>query len=87
MSVTRRRTLTALAVLLAAVGLGLYACRGPIAVVLMRRVAMGSILRDTIATLPAGFHVGFCGTGSPFPSLTRSGPCTAIIVRPAALPR
>jgi hypothetical protein len=52
-------------------GLGLYACRGR-AVVLMRRVAMGSIFRDTIAALPAGFHVGFCGTGSPFPRRTRS---------------
>jgi ribonuclease Z len=79
MTARRRRALAALALGLMAAVLGFYAFRGPIAVMLMRRVAMGSILRDTIATLPDGLHVGFCGTGSPFPSLTRSGPCTAIV--------
>jgi ribonuclease Z len=44
--------------------------RGAIGVALMRRTA---------ARLPDGLHVGLCGTGSPFPSTTRSGPCTAVI--------
>jgi ribonuclease Z len=66
--------------LIASIAVGAYACRGPIAVRLMRRLATNSIMRDTVATLPSGLHVGFCGTGSPFPSLNRSGPCTAIIV-------
>jgi len=56
-----------------------YLSRGEISVVLMRRVAADSIFRDTISTLPDGLHVGFCGTGSPFPSPSRSGPCTAIV--------
>src|SRR5262249_42759369 len=53
--------------------------RGELAVARMRRVARNSIFSDTISTLPDGLHVAFCGTGSPFPSPTRSGPCTAII--------
>src|SRR5262249_62333318 len=56
-----------------------YLYRGEISVALMRSVAANSIFSDTIRTLPDGLHVGFCGTGSPFPSPTRSGPCTAII--------
>ena len=56
-----------------------YLYRGEISVALMRRVAANSIFSDTISTLPDGLHAGFCGTGSPFPSPTRSGPCTAII--------
>src|SRR5262245_66040233 len=59
-----------------------YLDRGDISVALMRRVAANSIFSDTVSTLPDGLHVGFCGTGSPFPSPTRSGPCTAIIAGP-----
>jgi ribonuclease Z len=53
--------------------------RGAIGVALMRRTAARTILSDTIATLPDGLHVVLCGTDSPFPSTTRSGPCTAVI--------
>lgn len=60
----------------------LYLSRGEIAVAMMRRGAVNSIFRDTVKTLPDGLHVGFCGTGSPFPSPTRSGPCAAIIAGP-----
>ena len=59
-----------------------YLARGEIGIAQMRRVAATSIFSDTIATLPDGLHVAFCGTGSPFPSPTRSGPCTAIIAGP-----
>ena len=45
----------------------------------MRRKAASTIFNDTIAALPDGLHVGLCGTWSPFPSPTRSGPCTAVI--------
>ena len=58
---------------------GACAYRGTIGVALMRRKAAGTIFNDTIAALPDGLHVGLCGTGSPFPSPTRSGPCTAVI--------
>jgi ribonuclease Z len=59
-----------------------YLARGEIGIAQMRRVAANSIFSDTIAALPDGLHVAFCGTGSPFPSPTRSGPCTAIIAGP-----
>jgi len=78
----KRRTVLLLgAVVLGLAGAG-YLARGVISVALMRRVAAASIFSDTIATLPDGLHVGFCGTGSPFPSPTRSGPCTAIVAGP-----
>jgi ribonuclease Z len=64
----------------AAVAAGIaYANRRDIGAHFITTVAANSIFRDTIATLPDGLHAGFCGTGSPFPSPTRSGPCTAII--------
>jgi ribonuclease Z len=75
---TRRTNLLLGTTALALAGAG-YLMRGEVSVALMRRVAAGSIFSDTVATLPDGLHVGFCGTGSPFPSPTRSGPCTAII--------
>ena len=65
---------------LAAIATGIaYANRREISAYFVASVASNSIFRDTIAGLPDGLHAGFCGTGSPFPSPTRSGPCTAII--------
>ncbi len=78
----RRAAKVALGLLVLGVGGCLYLNRSEIAVALMRRTAVNTILRDSLATLPDGLHVGFCGTGSPFPSPTRSGPCTAIIAGP-----
>src|SRR5262245_8557262 len=75
----KRRTAMLLGVLTFGVAGAIYVNRGEIGVALMRRVARNSIFTDTIDTLPDGLHVGLCGTGSPFPSPTRSGPCTAII--------
>src|SRR5262249_57511252 len=37
------------------------------------------ISNATMGRLRDGVHVGVCGTGSHFPSPTRSGPCTASI--------
>lgn len=74
-----------LQILLAVLALGAiaagiaYANRREIGAGLIAAVASNSIFRDTIASLPDGLHAGFCGTGSPFPSPTRSGPCTAVI--------
>jgi len=56
-----------------------YLNREHIGAAVLREAARGSIFRDTIAALPDGLHVAFCGTGSPFPSPSRSGPCTAVI--------
>jgi ribonuclease Z len=75
----KRRATIALGVLGVAVGAAVYLYRGEISVALLRRGAAKSIFRDTIATLPDGLHAGLCGTGSPYPDPTRSGPCTAII--------
>src|SRR5262245_22696459 len=62
-----------------ATGLVLVGACDTIAMSVMRKKARNSIFRDTVATLPDGLHAGFCGTGSPFPSPTRAGPCTAIV--------
>ena len=75
----KRRMAMLLGVLVLGLAGAVYLNRGEIGVALMRRVARNSIFSDTIGTLPDGLHVGLCGTGSPFPSPTRSGPCTAII--------
>jgi ribonuclease Z len=39
-------------------------------------VAMG---QQWNATLPDGLHAGLCGSGSPMPDATRSGPCVVVI--------
>jgi len=75
----KRGTTIPLGVLVLCLAGGAYLARGEIGVALMRRVARNSIFNDTIGALPDGLHVGLCGTGSPFPSPTRSGPCTAIV--------
>jgi hypothetical protein len=77
----KRGTTLAVAIVLGLAGAA-YLARGAIGIARMRRVAANSIFSDTIATLPDGLQVAFCGTGSPFPSPTRSGPCTAIIAGP-----
>lgn len=77
-----RRTLLilgALAVVAAIAVTFAYANRRDIGARLLADTAAGSIFRDTIAGLPDGLHAGFCGTGSPFPAPTRSGPCTAVV--------
>ena len=68
-----------LALIALTTGIVLVAACDTIAVSVMRKTARNSIFRDTVATLPDGLHAGFCGTGSPFPSPTRAGPCTAIV--------
>jgi len=73
------QALLAALALAAIVGGFAYANRRDIGARLVTDVASGSIFRDTVATLPDGLHAAFCGTGSPFPSPARSGPCTAII--------
>jgi ribonuclease Z len=75
----KRRIAAALALLVIAIAGIVWLNRGAIGIILFRRAVANSIFRDTIATLPNGLHAGFCGTGSPFPSLTRSGPCLAVV--------
>jgi len=75
----KRRFAIAIAILVSVLVGAAYVNRGEIAVVLVRRRATNTIFRDTIGTLPDGLHAAFCGTGSPFPSLDRSGPCLAVV--------
>lgn len=74
----RRRWLLLAAILVAMAG-GLLLFRGPIALMLYRQAATRAMAADRLSTLPAGLHVGFCGTGSPLPDPERAGPCTLII--------
>jgi ribonuclease Z len=53
--------------------------RADIATAVMARAARTALTTDTVAGLPDGLHVAFCGAGSPFPDPTRSGPCIAVI--------
>jgi ribonuclease Z len=75
----KRRVAVVTVALVLALGSVAYLNRGEIALAVMRKTVTNTIFRDTIETLPDGLHAGFCGTGSPFPSLDRSGPCLAII--------
>lgn len=68
-------TLFALAVASAVV----FVKRDDIGAVMLTRAVQSSIFNDAIADMPDGLNVAFCGTGSPFPSPERSGPCTAVI--------
>lgn len=62
------------------IGIAVFAFRGPLAIRIMSRIAETSLASSQFASLPDGLSVAFCGTGSPLPDPTRSGPCTAIIV-------
>jgi ribonuclease Z len=66
------------ATLLAALGLA-WACRGPLAVALMRRMTEQALASDPLAALPDGLDVGLCGSGSPLPDARRAGPCVVVV--------
>ena len=75
----RSRTVVLAVVIVLAVGAGVYALRGQIAMAIMARAYDRAMGPDPIAALPDGLHVGLCGTGSPMPDPTRAGPCTAVV--------
>ncbi len=75
----KRRWGLILVLAIAAIGVALFAFRGDIAVLALKRIAPRTMAADTIATLPDGLHVALCGTGSPLPDPKRSGPCTGVI--------
>ncbi len=58
---------------------GLWSCRGPIALRVMERGLARSMAADPIGELPDGLHVLLCGAGGPLPDPVRSGPCVAVI--------
>lgn len=73
-----KKLLIILAALLA-VGAGLFAIRGKIAMAVMERVVARSMAEDPLSNLPDGLHVALCGAGSPIADPKRAGPCVAVI--------
>ena len=45
---------------------------------LYQRTVQENVGRNVMKDLPDGLHLALCGTGSPFPDPTRTGPCSAI---------
>jgi len=75
----RSRAVLLAVVIVFAIGVGVFAMRGPIAMAVIARAYDRAMGPDPIAALPDGLHVGLCGSGSPMPDPTRAGPCTAVV--------
>jgi len=75
----RSRAVLVGVVIVVAIGAGVFAMRGPIAMAVMARAYDRAMGPDPIAALPDGLHVGLCGSGSPMPDPTRAGPCTVVV--------
>lgn len=80
----RRAGIVVLALVVLAAGAG-FLFREPILTAVARRVIESRMAADTVTSLraahPDAIHVVLCGTGSPLPDPTRSGPCTAIVTK------
>lgn len=50
-----------------------------IGLALFERAVAQTIMRDNLAGLEDGLHLGLCGTGSPLPNAERAGPCNVVI--------
>lgn len=74
-----RRFAVSVLTLVVAAAAAAWFFRGPLSVEVAKRVVVGRLSADLLATLPDGLHVGLCGAGSPFPDDRRSGPCTAVV--------
>lgn len=80
-STTRRRS-RALVVLplLGLLGLGAASgAQGPVGLMLVRRLVDRGMANQVVQSLPDGLHAGLCGSGSPMPDSTRSGPCVLVV--------
>lgn len=65
--------------MLAGVAAGLWLARDPLGEAFYARAVQSAYGRDATDGLPDGLHVILCGTGSPLPDPSRSGPCTLVI--------
>jgi len=78
-----KRAAISILVLLALAVAGGVAFRDTIVTAIAKRIIEERMGADVVASLRAGhpdaLHVILCGTGSPLPDPTRSGPCTAIV--------
>lgn len=73
------RALTALLLLLVAIGGAAMLFQKQIGMWLYQRGVDRGAGRDNLASLPDGLHIGLCGTGSPLPNRERARACTVII--------
>lgn len=64
---------------IAALAVGLWLARDPLGEAFYDRAVKANYGRDATGDLPDGLHVILCGTGSPIPDPSRSGPCTMVI--------
>ena len=69
----------AILAVIVALGAGVYAFRGELAMRLVERAATRGMQQDLTEKLPDGLHAIFCGTGSPLPDRGRAGPCLAVL--------
>jgi len=80
----KRSGIVVLALLVVA-AVGGYVRRDAIVTAIARRMIDNRMASDAVASLrsvhPDAIHVILCGTGSPLPDPTRSGPCTAIVTK------
>lgn len=66
-------------VLLLLLAAGAWVFQRPIGIAMARRNLDHALQNPLIAQLPDGLHAGLCGSGSPLPDPTRSGPCVFVI--------
>jgi ribonuclease Z len=65
---------------LLAIGVGTaYVFQRDIGLMLVKRYIDQGMSNQLVSALPDGLHVGLCGSGSPMPDATRSGPCVLVI--------
>ncbi|PZN93600.1 MAG: MBL fold metallo-hydrolase [Alphaproteobacteria bacterium] len=62
-----------------AAGVGVKLFQPRLGELALARIAGERVGRDVTAGLPDGLHVIICGSGSPLPDPTRTGPCTIVI--------
>ena len=67
------------AVVLALVAGCAFQFQRQIGVMIFTRIVNQGLDRRLIESLPDGLHAGLCGSGSPLPDITRSGPCVVVI--------
>jgi ribonuclease Z len=51
----------------------------PLGLLLFQRTLNSALQNQLLNTLPDGLHAGLCGSGSPLPDPTRSGPCVFVV--------
>ncbi len=76
---TRNKLIIALAGVLVMVFLTVRSQQAAIGSALFERAVGGRVGRDSTMGLPDGLHAALCGTGSPLPNPSRSGPCNVVI--------